>query len=410
MPTSLSTNLAYPLPGAQPGDSRLLDIQAVKAALVAIDESLANAPSSGGGGVPIGGAIFAGFSTPLHTDSDNGKWLKTGDSTPVNATIADALLPFGGVAYTQFYKNTAPESANINSLVCTAENVFIGVGRTTSPMSFRSTDGINWTQSSLGVASNLFIYGIAQGAGMIVAVTGGNPSPSVVAVSSPDGITWTQRTLPSSTYWSSVVFGNDKFIATTNNTTNVYATSTDGITWTGRTFPVSDNWTLVKYGNGIFLAIINSTTAYTSPDGITWTQRILPITGSFGCLTYGNGIFVALTSNTNVAITSTDGITWTQRTIPLGTWATMHYGNGLFLAVSNSSTKAMTSPDGITWTQRTLPISGTWNSIISNTTGLFIVGSFTNSMLGTNDPTVDVSMSYGTAATTGGLNLYVRYA
>lgn len=40
MPITNSTNLNFPLPGAQEGDSRLLDIQAVKAALMSIDTQL----------------------------------------------------------------------------------------------------------------------------------------------------------------------------------------------------------------------------------------------------------------------------------------------------------------------------------------------------------------------------------
>lgn len=42
MPITNSTNLGFPLPGAQEGDSRLLDIQAVKAALLSIDTKLGN--------------------------------------------------------------------------------------------------------------------------------------------------------------------------------------------------------------------------------------------------------------------------------------------------------------------------------------------------------------------------------
>lgn len=40
MPITTSTNLEFPIPGAEEGDSRLLDIQAVKAALLSIDEQL----------------------------------------------------------------------------------------------------------------------------------------------------------------------------------------------------------------------------------------------------------------------------------------------------------------------------------------------------------------------------------
>jgi len=47
MPVSNSSKLGYPIPGATVNDSRLLDVQAIKQALVAIDNSINTAPPTG---------------------------------------------------------------------------------------------------------------------------------------------------------------------------------------------------------------------------------------------------------------------------------------------------------------------------------------------------------------------------
>jgi hypothetical protein len=128
-----------------------------------------------------------------------------------------------------------------------------------------------------------------------------------------------------------------------------------GITWTARTLPSSSNWRSVTYGNGVFVAVaVSSTIAATSPDGITWTARTLPSPSNWSSVTYGNGVFVAVAHSSASAATSPDGITWTARTLPSSSnWYAVTYGNGVFVAVAQSSTIAATSPDGVTYDRAT---------------------------------------------------------
>ena len=170
--------------------------------------------------------------------------------------------------------------------------------------------------------------------------------PAVEApLPSPKGIIWTQRTLPTSSDWQSITYGNGLFVAVAYS--GIAATSPDGITWTQRTLPTSTGWQSVTYGNGLFVAVATSSSiAATSPDGITWTQRTLPVSANWRSVTYGNGLFVALAYGSSIAATSLDGITWTQRTLPVSTnWISVTYGNGLFVAVAYSNSIAATSPD-----------------------------------------------------------------
>jgi hypothetical protein len=74
-----------------------------------------------------------------------------------------------------------------------------------------------------------------------------------------------------------------------------------GYTWTARTLPTSTNWVAITYGNGLFLAISGSsnTIAATSPDGVTWTARTLPSIGYWRSAAYGGGTYVAIAGIAN---------------------------------------------------------------------------------------------------------------
>lgn len=93
----------------------------------------------------------------------------------------------------------------------------------------------------------------------------------------------------------------------------------NGESWTSVTLPFSSTYFEIVYGNGLFVTINNSagasTSVYTSPDGITWTART---TGALAhnSITFAGGMFiigVEATSTSNL-YTSLDGVTWTSRT------------------------------------------------------------------------------------------------
>ena len=166
--------------------------------------------------------------------------------------------------------------------------------------------------------------------------------------------------------WSSVTYGDGKFVAI--NTVDIAAYSTDGITWTKTTLPelqlpLGPHWQSVTYGGGKFVAINTDDIAAYSTDGITWTKTTFLSDGAYlKSVTYGDGKFVAV-ANDNIAAYSTDGITWTKTTLPVNAyWSSVTYGDGKFVAVTNSNTAAY-SIDGITWTKTTLLSDGDWSSV-----------------------------------------------
>jgi len=291
----------------------------------------------------------------------------------------DAIYSTDGITWTA---RTLP-SAQTWTAITYGSNLFVATSQSTTAAS--STDGLTWTLRT--ITASQYWNSVAYGGGKYVAVSGADGSLSQNSAYSTNGITWTSANMPTDLNsngnpWYSVTYGNGKFVAVsgtynfiyfgpptftptpTQQQSNFGAYSTDGITWSSMSLPTSTDWRSLAFGNGVFVAVPydGSTTAASSTDGITWTTRTLSTADSYFTVAYGNGIFVA-TANTN-AVTSTNGITWTTRTLPASKYFhRLAYGNGLFVTVARNSTAAATSTDGITWTLRTTPSSNGYSAI-----------------------------------------------
>ena len=146
---------------------------------------------------------------------------------------------------------------------------------------------------------------------------------------------WVQSTLPASANWTSVCYGDGKFVAVTGST-SIAAYSIDGINWTQTTLPNSNYWISVCYGDGKFVAVADGSIAAYSTDGINWTETTLPAHRHWNSVCYGGGKFVTVAYSNNIAAYSTDGITWTQVSMPATrNWYSVCYGGGKFVAITN---------------------------------------------------------------------------
>ena len=222
-------------------------------------------------------------------------------------------------------------------------------------------------------------------------------------MTSPDGITWTLQTSASDNYWTSVTYGNGKFVAVAMYTPftsgNRAMTSPDGITWTTQSSAVYNSWSSVTYGNGLFVAVAayGASQVMTSPDGITWTSRTSAADNLWANVTFGNGMFVAVSNSGtgNRVMTSSDGINWTAKTTPAdNNWNGVTYGNGMFVAVSSSGigNRVMSSPSAPAETAPTVTTQAV--TAITQTTA---TGNGTITDLGTANPT-----AYGVCWNTAG--------
>jgi len=220
------------------------------------------------------------------------------------------------------------------------------------------------------------------------------------------------QTTPQNKPWSSVAYGNGRYVAVQNNGTGVYDVmySQDGETWTAISTGYPSVWTSVTFGNGQFVAVASSDSSFiigisngntmatsggndigadqnaqvmTSYDGITWTLQPAAASYSWSSVTYGNGLYVAVANGdggSTQAMTSSDGSTWNIRSTPSSqsnhAWRSVVYGNGVFSAVASSGSgtlnKAMYSLDGTTWVEGSTPSDPAGCVSVTYGNGLFV--------------------------------------
>ena len=177
-----------------------------------------------------------------------------------------------------------------------------------------STDGINWSESTISNTGRLW-KSICYGNGKFVAVAYNSNRFAY----STNGITWTEGTISSTNRnWECLCYGNDKFVAVANddsssdNLNNYFAYSTDGINWGETTISYSYtvywvNVGYIAYGDNKYVAVgnrnygnvISSLTSYYlySTDGITWERKDWGESKNISHLHYINDKFYAYISN-----------------------------------------------------------------------------------------------------------------
>ena len=298
------------------------------------------------------------------------------------------------------WRNPLPQGNSLNSIAY-GNGIYVAVGSGGTILT--SADGVTWTSRTSGTIEDL--YGVTYGNGLFVAVgyySSGLPEsniePPSAILSSSDGVTWTTNSFTSTTLYSSVTYGNGKFVAVgqhMGDSTAGYMTSSDGITWSEYDMGPSLPLTSVTYGNGVFVAVGYEGYMYTSSDGVTWSRSYATNIDLHG-VTYGNGVFVAVGRGGTV-LTSTDGVTF--RTLGAGSndLAAVTYGNGTFVALAYTG-QTLTSPDGVTWTSRS---SGTTNALYGGVygNGMYVVVGSGGTILTSTDGITWTSRTSGTTTT-----------
>jgi alpha-tubulin suppressor-like RCC1 family protein len=282
---------------------------------------------------------------------------------------------------TSYFNNMMTNSNNptniLSKTICWSPelSIFVAGGITWHELSITnkftsinySYDGIKWYSTLTQVTNNnSYVSSIAWSPTLSLFVA--TYWNSYIIGYSSNGINWNYITLSSSSFstnWTSVQWGNNLFVAISNNgsSTTQIATSPNGITWTPRTSPNANAWTSLVWGNNIFVAVSttnSTTTIMTSTNGTSWSARNCP-SGQAGnqwrSVTWGNNLFIAVSSTgTNRLMRSSDGITWTAgTTLASESWTSVIWASqlSLFIASNNSNNtnnRIATSPDGINWT------------------------------------------------------------
>lgn len=213
---------------------------------------------------------------------------------------------------------------------------------------------------------------LVSGNGLIMALING----ACDYIYSSDGITWNQGKLPEEDetgypidQWSSLVFGDGKFVAIIRNKA-VY--SSDGINWTFAEMPDDfyGNYNSLAYGNGKFIAIAmndnyTASVVYSSVDGTQWSYAgSIPDTNEYYAElihpTWCNNRFIAFYDYALGIVYSQDGISWYSANTPSSyagrkNWKGVAYGNGIYLATDSYGASFLYSSDGITWSEIPTP-------------------------------------------------------
>ena len=196
----------------------------------------------------------------------------------------------------------------------------------------KSTGLQKWNSSGLGYGNGKFVCVMSDACGY-----------------STDGLNWTNSTLSVTANWKSIKYDMNKFVVVGESSTMLY--SLDGITWTTSTLPSNSSWQGVTSNGKLFVTVGNNAVAY-SYDGVNWTKGTIP-SGVYTGVTYGNKTFIAV--GTNVCAYSKDGINWTKGTMLSGSWRDVAYGNKTFVAVGTNI--CAYSKDGINWTASSFPVT-----------------------------------------------------
>ena len=148
-----------------------------------------------------------------------------------------------------------------------------------------STNGTTWSAATaLATLASGTYTGLTYGANKWLAIAGGvGQSQTEVRHSSNNGTSWSNGSITGRA-WSSVAFGNGKFIAVGDSNTGAY--SFDGTNWFDMQIHASvTNWVDISYGQGQYHAIGtdgSTTTAVKSYNGINWSAgTITPSTGLY---------------------------------------------------------------------------------------------------------------------------------
>ena len=313
--------------------------------------------------------------------------------------------------------STMPGSATTWSSSTYANGRFVAVSSAGGNSAY-SVDGANWTAMT-GLSSASAYVGVASGAisATTYYVTVAGTAATTVAYYSTNGTSWTAMTSLQSGTWTSVAYGNSRFVAIGNGTVTAY--SANGTSWSNGGAVASANYVAIAYGTGParFVAItggtgLSSTTAYSS-DGAAWTGGTLPQTAYWTSIAWGNGRFVAVAQGGTATAYSTDGITWTtpNTVLPYSyAWKNVAYGQGTFLATAAYLTPAVSaaytgsnqitvsSTAGMATSQTWVPTTNSSTTTATATTTS--VAKLSNSVLGVASGVLTPgTVSQGTVAT-----------
>lgn len=144
---------------------------------------------------------------------------------------------------------------------------------------------------------------------------------------------------------------NDRFIVINVDSTTSLKYSNDSFeSWQSSTLPKSTTWNDVAYGNGIYFVVGNGAIAYSTDNCATWQSATPPRTANWTSIIYGDGKFV-IAAETGKGIYTTDVSNWQTTTDDLN--GIIKYGSNMFVVASSTTVKYSSNLG--TWSNVTIP-------------------------------------------------------
>jgi hypothetical protein len=210
------------------------------------------------------------------------------------------------------------EVATTNDLRCVTfgDNRFVAGGAAGTILT--SSAGTNWVVQA-PVCTNT-IQSVAYGNGRFVAAGGdffiddyGYFRARGTLLVSTDGANWHQAQTNDFTGFSSITFGNGRFVACST----IYGgpqhsaawVSKNGVDWSGYVLP--RNASVIGFGNGRFIAAGSGEKFLSSVDGVHWKIQVTPFNDYASGIAYGGGKFI-VSGELGSLMSSPDGIRWTR--------------------------------------------------------------------------------------------------
>ena len=219
-------------------------------------------------------------------------------------------------------------------------NHLVAVSSSTTVNAYSTDGGTTWTAGGAlpGAMSGQAVdiaYGNVNGAARwVVQGFDGN-----TCYSTNGGVSWVAGA--SNGQGTRIAYGQGVWIAVAALFNTSYYSADGGVTWTaGGTLPSSSTWSGLVYGANKFVIVASDgavNPAWSVDKGVTWSS-----TGSSGYIgsgtstraNYGQGVFVVTQSSSNNMSSSEDGIVWTTRAI------TRASGTGALEAVNGNPSQA----------------------------------------------------------------------
>ena len=261
--------------------------------------------------------------------------------------------------------STLPASANWSAVtagVISGSWYYVAVATGSSSAGY-STNGTSWSiMTGLAVGNwNCIAYGNTGTTGYFMTVNSGNNGCYI----STNGTSWSATgVLPSSSTWSCLAYGTGPKIwvslAGGATPTNIVAYSTsNGTSWLQTTLPISANWTSVTWGNNRFVAVAQGSSAVIySTNGINWTQSPTGLITSYAWnnIKYGQGTFLATATTLSPTVTNTSS---GNNLITLSSTTGIATGQSLIPTAVTQSTTATATTSATAVTNNNSIITGT---------------------------------------------------